>query len=170
MSQPVISRIEQAQRGATLETVALLCAALGHRLSVKVYPDGTPVRDAGQLRLLSRLREAIHPAWGWATEVLVGTTGDQRAWDVRLAGSGTVGIDAETRLHDLQALQRRCEAKARDSGVDRIVLLVADTHHNRRVLREQREALRSTFPLDTKAVMAGLRAGKLPVANGIVVL
>ena len=28
---------------------------------------------------------------------------------------------------DLQALQRRCEAKARDSGVDRLVLLVAES-------------------------------------------
>ena len=54
--------------------------------------------------------------------------------------------------------------------MDRIVLLLADTRHNRRVLREHREALRSTFPLDTRAVMAALRAGELPSANGIVVL
>ena len=170
VSQPVVSRVERAERVATIETIALLCAALGLRLSIKLYPDGSPVRDASQLRLLGRLRAQIHAIWVWASEVLVGTTGDQRAWDVRLSGPGTIGIDAETRLHDLQALQRRCEAKARDSGVDRVVLLVADTHHNRRVLCEHRETLRSTFPLDTKAVMAALRAGELPATNGIVVL
>ncbi len=170
VSQPVVSRLERAERGATLETVALLGAALGHRLSLKLYPNGSPVRDAAQLGLLRRFRDEVDPGWGWASEVLVGTSGDQRAWDGYLSGPGTVGIDAETRLHDIQALQRRCEAKARDSGVDRIVLLVADTHHNRRVLREHREALRSTFPQDTRAMLASLRAGKLPTASGIVVL
>lgn len=154
----------------SIETAALLCAALGLRLSLKVYPESSAVRDSGQLRLIERLRQQAHPTWRWATEVLVGPTGDQRAWDVRLAGPGTVGIDAETRLHDLQALQRRCEAKARDSGVDRVVLLVAETRHNSRILRDHREGLRSTFPLDTRPVLASIRRGTLPSASGIVVL
>lgn len=170
VSQPVISRIERAERGPTLDAVALLAAALGQRLSVKLFPAGSPVRDAAQLRLIGRFRSRLTTAWGWATEVLVGTAGDQRAWDVFLSGPGAIGIDAETRLHELQALQRRSEAKARDSGVDRLILLVADTHHNRRVLREHREALSSTFPTDTRSIMAALQAGKLPAANGIVVL
>lgn len=169
LSQSTVSRLEQADGGMTIEAAAALGAALGHRLSVKLYPEGSPVRDAGQLQLIDRLRPRLHRAWRQATEMLVGTRGDLRAWDLFLSGPGTVGIDAETRLHDLQVLQRRCEAKARDSGADRIVLLVADTHHNRRVLREHREALRSTFPLDTRAVSAALRAGRLPSANGIVI-
>lgn len=171
LSQSSVSRTElaHAQRIA-LADLSDHCAALGLRLVVKVYPDGSPVRDAGQLRLSERLRGRVHASWAWATEVLVGGYGDLRAWDIRLAGPGTIGIDAETRLHDVQALQRRCEAKARDSRVDRVVLLVADTHHNRRVLAEQREALRSTFPLDTRQVMAALRVGALPRASGVVVL
>jgi hypothetical protein len=96
--------------------------------------------------------------------------GDLRAWDVQLDGPGSIGIDAETRLTDIQALQRRVEAKWRDSGVDRVVLLVASTRHNRRVLREHREALRSTFPADTPEIVAALRQGRLPGSNGIVVL
>ena len=170
LSQSVVSRVERARRGPGLEALAALSAVLGYRLSVKLYPAGSPVRDAAQLRLLERFRARLSPEWRWATEVLVGPSGDLRAWDLRLAGPGTVGIDAETRLHDLQALQRRCEAKGRDSGVDRVVLLVAETHHNSRVLREHREALRSTFPLETRAIMAALRAGKLPPDSGIVVL
>jgi len=170
LSQSTISRLEQAESGMTIEAAAALGAVLGYRLSIKLYPDGSPVRDAGQLQLIDRLRSHLHRVWRQATEVLVGTRGDLRAWDLFLSGPGTVGIDAETRLYDLQAIQRRCEAKARDSGVDRIVLLVADTRHNRRVLREHREALRSTFPLDTRAVMTALRAGELPSANGVVVI
>jgi len=138
--------------------------------SLKVYPEGPPVRDIAQLRLLERFRARLHGSFGWHSEAPVGGLGDLRAWDVRLGGSGTIGVDAETRLHDLQALQRRCETKWRDSAVDRIVLLVASTRHNRRVLAEHREALRSTFPADTTEVMAALRAGRLPSSNGIVIL
>lgn len=171
MSQSAVSRVELAQAtGVTILDLARHCSALGLRLTLKTFPAGVPVRDAAQLSLIDRLRPQLHPIWRQSTEMLVGAPGDLRAWDLFLRGTGTIGLDAETRLHDLQALQRRCEAKARDSGVDRIVLLVADTHHNRRVLREHREALRSTFPLDTRAVMATLRVGALPAASGIVLL
>jgi transcriptional regulator with XRE-family HTH domain len=170
VSQPAISRLEHGRLPMAVDSLALLCAALGSRLSVQLYPEGAPVRDVGQLRLLQRFRLRLHGDRRWASEVLVGTQGDLRAWDVRLSGPGTIGVDAETRLHDLQALQRKCEAKARDSGVDRVVLLVAATRHNALVLRDHREAFRSTFPLDTRAVSAALRAGLLPAASGIVVL
>lgn len=171
LSQSHISRIELAQApGATVLELARQCAALGLRLDMRTFPIGSPVRDAGQLRLLERFRRQLHDRWRWASEVLVGTHGDLRAWDVLLAGPGTVGVDAETRLYDLQALQRRVEAKARDSGVDRIVLLVAETRHNGRVLREHREALRSTVPADTAEVLGALRRRELPPRSGLVVL
>jgi transcriptional regulator with XRE-family HTH domain len=79
VSQPVISRIERAERGPTLDAVTLLAAALGQRLSVKLFPTGSPVRDAAQLRLIVRFRSRLTTAWGWATEVLVGMAGDQQA-------------------------------------------------------------------------------------------
>ena len=47
---------------------------------------------------------------------------------------------------------------------------VSDTAHNRAVLAEHREALRASFPLDTRAVMRALEAGRTPEASGIVVL
>ena len=71
-------------------------------------------------------------------------TQDQRAWDavittVAQAGDGRprrclIGVEAETRLRDLQALQRRLALKRRDGGVDRVILLVADTRSNRAIL------------------------------------
>ena len=128
------------------------------------------VRDAAQLDLLEKLRGRLGAGLGWKTEVLVGDYGDLRAWDAVIIGPTTVGIDAETRLRDIQALQRRTEAKWRDSAVHQVVLLVAATRHNRAVLREYRHALVSTFPLSSEAVMHELQAGRIPQANGIVLL
>jgi hypothetical protein len=137
---------------------------------VRVYPDGSPVRDAGQLRLLQRLREQVHERYRWQTEAPIGGDGDLRAWDVRLDGPASIGLDAETRLHDIQALDRRCQLKWRDSGTDVIVLLVARTRHNRAILREHRESPRGTFPADTAELLAALRQGAAPRASGIVLL
>mgnify|MGYP001825396960 CR=1 FL=1 len=171
LSQSHVSRTEHAQRiPPRLDELARQAAVLGLRLSIKLYPDGSPVRDAGQLRLEERLRGQLPTDVPTRTEVLVGGHGDLRAWDMVIDADLAVAVDAETRLNDIQAVQRRCETKLRDSRIDRMVLLVADTTHNRRVLREHRAALASTFPLATAEVMAALRAGKAPPANGIVVL
>jgi transcriptional regulator with XRE-family HTH domain len=168
------SRISRTERGEPptprLDELVRHCVALGLRLSVRPYPAGTPVRDAAQLRLLARFRAMLGGSWAWRSEVPVGRDGDLRAWDALLEGPGVVAIDAETRLRDLQALQRRTELKQRDSGVPYVVLLVADTHHNRAVLREYRPALASTFPLDSRAVMGPLRAGRVPSASGIAIV
>lgn len=170
ISQPRLSRIEQAvDTPARVDELAAVCAALGLRLSLKAYPEGQPVRDVAQLRLVERFRARLGAGLRWRSEAPVGGYADLRAWDIRLDGSGSIGIDAETRLYDMQAVQRRCETKWRDSGVDRIVLLVARTHHNSAVLRAHRDALASTFPAGTSETMAALRRGRLPDRNGIVV-
>jgi transcriptional regulator with XRE-family HTH domain len=171
LNQSRISRTERAQRvPPRIDELAAHCAALGQRLSLKAYPDGSPVRDAGQLRLLERFCERLDRRFRWRSEVPVGESDDLRAWDVQLDGPGSIGVDAETRVTDIQALQRRCETKWRDSGVDRVILLVAASRHNRRVLADHRDALRSTFPADTPEIVAALRRGRLPGSNGIVVL
>lgn len=171
LTQSRISRTERGQLPTPrLEELTAHSAALGQRLSVKLYPEGIAVRDAPQLSLLQRLRVVVDGGFGWRTEVPVGGPDDLRAWDALLTGPATIAIDAETRLRDMQALQRREELKLRDSGVDRLVLLVAATRHNRAVLREFRSALASTFPLDSRETLAALRTGRAPAQNGIVLL
>ena len=97
--------------------------------------------------------------------------GDRRAWDAVVGlEPDEVAIEAEARLRDIQALDRRCALKSRNSGIRCMVLLVADTLHNRKMLELHREDLRASFPLDTRQVMAAVRAGKTPEASGIVVL
>ena len=171
LTQSRVSRTETGQRlPPRLDELGRHCSALGLRLSLKAYPEGLAVRDAAQLDLLKRLRGRLGAGLGWKTEVLVGDYGDLRAWDAVIIGPTSVGVDAETWLRDIQAIQRRTEAKWRDSAVEQAVLLVAATRHNRAVLREYRHALVSTFPLSSEAVMHELQAGRIPQANGIVLL
>ena len=65
-------------------------------------------------------------------------------------GRVAIAFEAETRLYDVQAQVRRILAKFADGHADRVILVLADTRHNRTVLREARELLRSDFPLDTR--------------------
>lgn len=171
LSQSRISRTERSSRRVlTIAELAVHAEALGLRLHVRTYPTGSPVRDAAQLALLKRFRSRVDERFTWRSEVPVGGQGDLRAWDVLLDCETPIAVDAETRLRDIQALQRRLELKWRDSRVPRLVLLVAGTHHNRRVIREHRAALLSTLPLDTADVLRALCAGEAPSKNGIVLL
>ena len=65
-------------------------------------------------------------------------------------------VEAETRLDDLQALERRIYLKQRDLGIRRVILLVADTRHNRAVLEAHPELL-ERFPVSTRACLLALR-------------
>ena len=171
LSRPVVSRAEAARSiPATIEALAVHCAVLGLRLGITTFPDGSPVRDAGQLRLLERLRQLLGPGLAWTAEAVFRSGGDLRAWDVRLDGQISLGIDAETRLHDIQALQRRTRLKLRDSGVDRVLLLVARTTHNHRGLLAHRDALRALLPADSPEVQRALRKGEIPARDGLLVL
>ena len=124
-----------------------------------------------KLRLLERFRRCLAAELPWATEVPLPGPGDRRALDGWTRADGLdIGAEAETRLGDLQALQRRALLKKRDANLDRLVLVVADTKSNRLVLDAHRAVLRGSFPLDTRAVLAALRAGHAPAADGIVVL
>jgi len=171
VSRSLLGRLELGRsRNATLRTAAVLCAVLGHELSVKGFPVGPPIRDAAQLRLLERLHRRTHPAFRWTPEAPIPIPADLRAWDARLDGPVSIGVEAETRLSDLQELLRKIALKQRDSGVARVVLLVASTHHNRDVVDAAVSTLRAFLPLDTRRTLLALGAGRDPGANGLVIL
>jgi len=96
---------------------------------------------------------------------------DRRALDAWTRFDGqSIGIEAETRLDDIQAVARRIGLKKRDASLDRLVLLVADTRGNRDVLNLHRETLRSAFPLDTRQILAAMREGRAPRDDGIAIV
>lgn len=173
MSHAQFGRIERAVLATpTIEQLSLACASVGLKLVVRAYPDGDTVRDAAQLALLARFRAVLPPQVMWHAEVPLPIPGDRRAWDavIRLAAREVVAVEAETRLRDIQSLQRRVALKKRDGGIDRVTLLISDTRSNRLALAGARMDLRSEFPLDSWAVLAAIRAGRAPAEDGIVLL
>lgn len=172
LSHSQVSRIERglAPRVALADLVAI-GAVVGLDLSAKLYPAGGPIRDVAQLEQESRFRGRLHPDLRMRTEVPIPAPGDMRAWDAMVDnGTERIGVEFEMRLRDVQALERRIALKQRDSALDRVVLVVRDSHANRRALHEHAELLRVTFPLATREILAALGAGRLPPASGIVVL
>lgn len=172
MSHAQFGRIERAALlHLTVDQASRACAAVGLRLVARAYPDGEPVADRAQLALLGRFRARLPEQARWLTEVPIPIQGDRRAWDAvaTIAGS-RFAVEAETRLRDIQALERRIALKQRDGGIDIVILVVNDTVANRRTLAAHREALRTRFPLDGRTVLAALRAGRPSGASGIVVL
>lgn len=170
------SQVGRFERGELqdigLDQLCRLSAAVGLAPSVRLYPDGDPIRDVAQVRLLERLRARLPSGVSWRTEVPLHGRSDARAWDAVANWPGCIdAFEAESKLGDLQAIERRILLKHRDdSTIGHVFLLVAATRGNRRALVLGREALRGNFPLDTREVLAGLSRGRCPGANGLVVL
>ncbi|MEO8639690.1 MAG: hypothetical protein ABI458_07235, partial [Chloroflexota bacterium] len=148
----------------------IVTAALGGDLSVKVYPAGPPIRDAAHVALLAMLDARAGGRWRVVHEAPVGQAGDGRAWDRRLDGPVSIGVEAEVAVRDLQALERRMQRKKQDSGVTRMILLVRGTRRNRETLREVLPSLRGTFPLGSRELLQALANGRDPGADGLLVL
>jgi hypothetical protein len=172
MSRAQFGRIERGEiAGLTVDQASRASVAVGLRLVMRTYPDGDPVRDAAQLALLERFRQRLPPRTRWTTEVPLPIPGDRRSWDAVAELYGRrAGCEAETRLRDIQAIERRLALKERDGAVDVLILIVSDTAANRRALGEHREVLRSRLPLNGREILSALRSGRLPDRSGIVVL
>jgi transcriptional regulator with XRE-family HTH domain len=171
-SSSSVSRIERGRAPCvSIERVATVLAVVGLDLGARAYPAGPPIRDVAHLRLLARFRARIGPGWRWRPEVPIGGTGDLRAWDGVLVRDGqAVAIEAETRLHDVQALLRRVAAKRRDGGAGRLVLVVADTRTNREVVRAARPEFVAVFPADARSIWPALVAGLPPPDDALVLV
>jgi transcriptional regulator with XRE-family HTH domain len=172
MSHGQVSRVERARlEHMTIDQLARLSTSLGLDLVVRTYPAGDPVRDVAQLRLLERFHERISENWRWRSEVPLPITGDRRAWDAVLGHAGvTIGVEAETVLDDVQALERRLALKRRDGLLDHVVLLLARTTRNRVALAAVGPGLREAFPVEARAMLQALRDGRDPGGSGIVML
>lgn len=160
-----------ANRSLAVVDLFALLACVGRDASLRVYLGAGGLRDEAQQRLLERLHDVVAAAWTWRTEVGMPIPGDLRAWDCVLERPEcAIGIDAETRLRDLQAVDRRVMLKLRDSGVDRAVVLVPSTRANRDALRAAGPAALANYPVPSRVALRALRKGVDPGGNAIIVL
>jgi hypothetical protein len=167
-----VSRLERAAAtNVSVRQLVRVGAVLGLDASIRFYPGGDPIRDAAHVALLARLRARLQPGLRWRTEVPLPIAGDRRAWDAVIAGPGwTIGVEAETRLRDVQAVLRRTALKGRDGELDGVLLLVADTRSNRAAIRTAGGPPLEGFPLRQRDVLDALRTGNRPDADGLVIL
>lgn len=168
-SSSTVSRVERGLvRDLTVRQIALQAAVVGMAFRANVYPRGSPIRDAGQLRVLNRLSPHVRAPFRWAIELPVGPD-DLRAFDAGAIQPGCrVAFDVWSRVRDAQAQARASLRKQLDAQCDRLILVFGDTEANRRSVSDSGVALRRAFPLTSRQVLAALRAGRDPGGNGIV--
>jgi transcriptional regulator with XRE-family HTH domain len=153
-----------------LELLSRMASALGAELSLGVHPIGAPIRDKAHVALLRRFAARLGAGIRWRTEVPIPVPGDPRSADgVATGQTFDAVVEAETRLHDVQATERRLRVKQRDLGATRVILLVADTRHNRNVLRDVPE-LREQFPVGARACLTALGRGADPGGDCLLLL
>jgi transcriptional regulator with XRE-family HTH domain len=173
VARSTVGKIERGEIGAPdPEDLGAIAAVLGLRIRIGTYPDGDPIADRVQVPLLGVFRGRLGRGIGWRIEVPLPTSGDPRAWDAVIEAEGAWGgVEAVARMGAVDATVRRALLKLRDDPrVNRLILVVLDTARNRDALGLAERVLRADFPLDTRAVLGALGAGRLPPANGIVLL
>lgn len=169
-----ISRVERAALPSlSVRDAALIATAVGLDLSVKTYPGGAPIRDSAHAHHLQRLLHHISRPLRYRTEVpLPARDGfpDLRSWDATITDqTEEMGVEVEMKLHDAQAQTRRIHLKWRDGGVTRLLVVVADTKGNRRVITEFEQYFAQLPRLRTSRVLSSLAAGHLP-PTGMILL
>ena len=172
LSQSSIQRIEAgAATGLSLLQMARVLATVGLDLAARAYPGGSSIRDVAHARLLGSLQALLPEGTPWSLEVLIGGHGDDRAWDALITLRGVrIAVEAETRPRDLQELLRRLAIKRRDGHVDRLVLLLKDSRHNRELLRELGPLVRAPFPVHHPEAIEALRSGQPPRDDALLLL
>jgi hypothetical protein len=86
-----------------------------------------------------------------------------------MGGAGIrIGVEGETRPTDMQELGRRLALKKRDGGVDRLILVLADTEWCRRLVRLN--DLDAAFPIPGRVALRALAEGRDPAGDAIVLI
>jgi transcriptional regulator with XRE-family HTH domain len=172
LSHSTVSRIESAALpNASIAELARIGAVVGLHMSLRTYPGGDPLRDAGHVKLLSRFRRHVSASLSWQTEVPLPIEGDRRAWDAVIRGpTFRIGVEAETRVVDVQAVARKVSLKRRDGGVDYVVLVLAATATNRANAAALLSAFDGQSRLDSRTILDALARGADPGGSGIVIL
>jgi transcriptional regulator with XRE-family HTH domain len=173
-----VGRIERSRHEAvTVVQLARIGAVIGLDVRVRAYPGPDPIRDAAQTALLARFRERLHPDLTFRNEVPLPIENDLRAWDGVVGGfrgadprQRVIPTEAETRIHDVQSQFRRIELKARDAGMEHVIVVIADTGGNRTAIAVAGASLRDRFPISARRALAALGRGDHPGGSALIFL
>jgi transcriptional regulator with XRE-family HTH domain len=175
-SQAEISRRESVGlQDLGIVALAEMAAVLGLDLRASLYPQGQPIRDKGHQALINRLLARLSPLWQHTAELPFPGPGDSRWWDLvlKLVASHArqvVGVEAETRIRDHQALVRRMHGRHAQGGTDVVLLLLSDSAANRLLVGDLRIALGPDWAATPRAVLAALRVGRPLPGSGVILL
>lgn len=171
-SHQLISQWERGTGAPRFTRAAAWGAAVGLDVTLRSFPGAPALRDAGQLRVLGRAQQLIGSSWTWRTEAPVSSAPlDRRAIDAVISrGSIRIGLEVITRLADAQAQVRSATLKQETARLDRMILVLAKTRHNRAALRAATPTLQPAFPVRARALLWALRAGHLPLGNGVLLV
>ena len=149
-----------------------MASILGLKLTFDLYRVDEGVRDAGSQRLIERFLALLASGWRATREAPFPCLRDLRSWDVliRLNMDYRVGVEAETRLRDIQELVRRIRQRELHGGADHIVVILSDSQHNRRYADEFRTALGPNYLTAPRDLLAALRTGRPLPASGVILL
>jgi hypothetical protein len=155
----------------TFSDVGAIAAVLGRELGATLYLAGESIRDKGHQALIQRFRALLAHAWRVAAEVPLPLPGDRRAWDLLLRIPGQlVGVEAETRLRDVQAFVRRIRERELEGGADVILIALAESSINRRLLPQLLEALGPGYSTSPRAIFKALRSGRAVPGSGVILV
>jgi hypothetical protein len=147
-----------------------VATVLGLELSIRIHRVGDPIRDRASQALIARFLTLVSARCRVTREALL-PTGDRRSWDILLRlGPVLVGVEALTRVRDIQALVRHIRLRERDGGVDHLILVLSDSVHNRAVLGQLLEALGPRFMTPRPEIIAALRAGRPVPGSGVLLI
>lgn len=166
-----LARIEGGTASPSFETYALLAAALGADLSVRLYPNtGPTIRDQHQARILEALLALVHPRWRAYPEIAVRRP--SRGWiDVALHDPRSriiLATEIQSELRRLEQLIRWSGEKAAslpswegwphlgEAPAVSQLLIVRDTRATRSIAREFRRTLQAAFPAHPEDALTAL--------------
>lgn len=164
VSHAHVGRVERGESaGVSIVLIARLLNIVGLQLAARAFPGGSTLRDASHVALLKRLQAELPASVRFRTEVPLRGDRDGRAWDGRMdLTGGCVHVEAETRIRDLQALDRRIALKQRDDGVARVMLLVSDTRDEPSSGSRGRDAARHALPAPGEGRYARAPSRRMP--------
>src|SRR5690242_17588797 len=169
-TQSELHRLESHEfTNVSLSRLGVVASVLGLEISVGVHPIGDGLRDKGHEALLKRFAAGIHPSLRQTREAPFPNSFDRRSWDMLLGvEQQLVGVEAETRIRDIQELVRRVRQRERDGGVDEIVIVLANSAHNRALVGDLRLALGKSYSTSPVGLRRALREGRIVPGSGVI--